>query len=103
MNRMALGSVLAAAGLLLLVYGVAEIGTNNFQYASEMVSLWAWHSSTAPPQSSSFSYLFWNFFSVIGSILAGVLLLPIGFIVMLKSISQAGKMNQDDRENNKIM
>jgi hypothetical protein len=88
MNKSQTGFVLCVLGAFLITYAVAKISTPQFQYASVMESLFSWHSSVLPPQAQSFSYMFWNFYSVFASIIGAVVLLPVGLVVIFWASGQ---------------
>lgn len=48
-----------------------------------MMSLYSWHSPVLPPQALSFSYMFWNFYTVFASIVIAVVLMPVGLVMLM--------------------
>ncbi|MFI5419676.1 MAG: hypothetical protein ACHQ1H_01780 [Nitrososphaerales archaeon] len=85
MNRAFLGITLFIVGLGCIIFAGFKISTYDFQYASEMISLLSWHSNALPPQATDFSYLFWNFYVVLGSVISGIILMPVGLITLFRA------------------
>jgi hypothetical protein len=84
-NKALLGITLFIIGLGCIIFAGFKINTYDFQYASEMISLLSWHSNALPPQASNFSYLFWNFYIVLGSVIFGIVLMPVGLITFFRA------------------
>ena len=84
MNRAFLGIAVFIVGLGCIILAGFKIGTYDFQYASEMISLLSWHSNVLPPQATNFSYLFWNFYIVV-AVIFGIVLMPAGLITLFRA------------------
>jgi hypothetical protein len=87
-DKLTNGLLVCGLGVVFLLYAVAKIGTSQFQYASVMMSLYSWHSNVLPPQALNFSYMFWNFYTVFASIIAAVVILPIGLVLLLRATTR---------------
>src|SRR5579862_1138295 len=85
MSKVLLGIVLFIVGIGCIIFSGFKISTYDFQYASEMISLLSWHSNALPPQATNFSYLFWNFYIVLASVILGIVLMPVGLVFFFRA------------------